>query len=184
MDQRIKASEEAMKGALIRLLQKKEPARITVVELCREAGVNRSTFYDRYGYMDGLVLAVLRDCVAYICLPEDVAAFFALEETGVPRSTILRYLKRFTENDIINIFCTCQKSELYRQLIIQIHVDLTLNHVYDPHRFYPTYFQNAGVINTVLQWMQDGQPIPLEELAEIIHQFSRSMSLNYPRLGK
>lgn len=45
-----------MDEALLLLLQKKDFEFITVKELCKKAGVNRSTFYLHYETMDDLLL--------------------------------------------------------------------------------------------------------------------------------
>ena len=47
MDRRIARGEQskaALKAAFLALFQTKEPETITVIELCKKAGVHRSTF--------------------------------------------------------------------------------------------------------------------------------------------
>ena len=48
-----------MDEALLLLLQKKDFEFITVKELCKKAGVNRSTFYLHYETMDDLLLETM-----------------------------------------------------------------------------------------------------------------------------
>ncbi len=45
---RSEASRQALRKALLALLEKQELSQITAAQLCREAGVNRSTFYAHY----------------------------------------------------------------------------------------------------------------------------------------
>lgn len=185
MDKRIVKSEQALKSAFIRLLENEEPDKISVIHLCEEANMNRSTFYERYGYMDALIYAVLKDCVEEICsLSEPIsepARQFILIEHGLDKRLIRRYLNNFIKNWIINRFCSCERSAGYCQQIIEIHVDITMNRVHNPHLFYPAYFQNTGVISMVLRWMKDEKPIPLEEMTEIVYQFSKAMYLDYQK---
>jgi len=47
-NQRIALTRKLLQEGLIRLLQKKELEYISVTELCREAGINRATFYNHY----------------------------------------------------------------------------------------------------------------------------------------
>lgn len=47
-DPRNAKTEAAIKGALLRLMQKKPSAQVGVAELAREAGVSRSTFYNHF----------------------------------------------------------------------------------------------------------------------------------------
>ncbi len=47
-DQRVLLTKRLLKEALIRLLKEKNIYKITIRELCDEAGINRSTFYKYY----------------------------------------------------------------------------------------------------------------------------------------
>ncbi len=47
-----------MTNRLLRLLEKKELAKINVTELCRESGINRATFYKNYGCPDDVLATV------------------------------------------------------------------------------------------------------------------------------
>lgn len=107
MDKRILKSEHAIKTAFLRLCRNKDPHRISVVDLCKEAKINRSTFYERYGYIDNLIY------------------------------------------------------------------DILLNEVKN--------FQNTGVFSMVLKWMKDQMPVSIDEMAEIIYQFSKAMFLDYKK---
>ncbi|MCC8090140.1 MAG: TetR/AcrR family transcriptional regulator, partial [Oscillospiraceae bacterium] len=48
-NQRVMLTKRLLKDALIRLLNGKSIDEISVTELCRESGINRSTFYHHYG---------------------------------------------------------------------------------------------------------------------------------------
>lgn len=48
MNQRVALTKRLLKEALLRLLEKKSLERISITELCREAGINRATFYRHY----------------------------------------------------------------------------------------------------------------------------------------
>jgi AcrR family transcriptional regulator len=47
--QRVRLTKQLLFEALIKLLEKKELRKISIVELCKAAGINRSTFYLHYG---------------------------------------------------------------------------------------------------------------------------------------
>lgn len=47
-NQRIALTKRLLQDGLLRLLEEKELERISVTELCREAGINRATFYNHY----------------------------------------------------------------------------------------------------------------------------------------
>lgn len=44
-NQRIAITKRLLKESLMRLLQEKELEKINITELCKDAGVNRATFY-------------------------------------------------------------------------------------------------------------------------------------------
>ncbi len=168
-------SRAALKKAFLELFQSKEPEEITVVELCRKAGLNRSTFYAHYDFMDMLVREVLRESVAEVFVGLETQWRLPLENGGVARSVIASYLSRFLNNPTVRRFCTCANSGNYRNLIIRAHVELTLDPVVDPIQYYTAYYHNAGIINFILEWLISGPPIPEETVIEIIHEFSKVM---------
>lgn len=55
MDKRNEKSKEAIRQALIRLSRAKPYSEISVRELCREAHVSRSTFYNNYRFFNDVV---------------------------------------------------------------------------------------------------------------------------------
>ena len=55
MDKRNEKSKEAIRQALIRLSRTKPYSEISVRELCREAHVSRSTFYNNYRFFNDVV---------------------------------------------------------------------------------------------------------------------------------
>ena len=56
MDKRIIKSKNKLNNTLLSLLEKKQLKDITVLELCTEAKINRTTFYKYYKDIDDLVL--------------------------------------------------------------------------------------------------------------------------------
>ena len=178
MDQRIARSERsrtALKRAFLELFQWKEPEEITVVELCQKAGVNRSTFYAHYDYMDKLIRDVLWERVALVFGSMETQWDLPLQNGGADRGVIAAYIHRFLNDPTLRRFCTCANSGNYRTLIIRAQVDITLGPTKDAATYYAAYFQNAGVLNLLLEWLNEGPSIPEESIVEIIHEFSKVM---------
>ena len=185
MDRRTVRSERSkatLKAAFLELFQTKEPEEITVVELCQKAGLNRSTFYAHYEYMHNLVQEVLWESVKKV-LEGHTSTQWDLpleEDGGVDRDYIISYMHRFLNDPTIQRFCRCKNSGNYRALVIRAHVVLTLGSSQDPVRYYAAYCHNACVLNFLLEWFNDGSPIPEETAAGIIHDFSRIMYKREP----
>ena len=178
MDQRKERknrSKALIKEAFLELLQIKEPDEITVVELCEKAGVNRSTFYAHYEYMDNLIREVLWESVKNVFVGFGPQWDLPLDDGGVERTYIDAYLRRFLSDPTVRRFCTCRNSENFRTLIIRAHVELSLGPSSTPLEYYYAYFHNAGVLNFLLEWLNNGSAIPKEDVVEIIHEYSKVM---------
>ena len=178
MDQRVARGEQskaAIKDAFIKLFRKKEPDEISVIDVCKKAGVNRSTFYAHFSNMNQLIRDVIRDNVALVCRGYDTQWNLPLEDGGVERSLVENYLTLFLDNPVLQRFCTCSNNSRYRELIIKAQVEFSLGPQNSPERYYRAFFQNAGVFNCVLEWLENGRPIPRDEIVEIIHQYSKAM---------
>lgn len=178
MDQRTARAERsktALKQAFLSLFQSKEPEAITVVELCQKAGLNRSTFYAHYGYMDDLIREVLWESVAAVLDGLGTQWNLPLEDGGVARNVIAAYLRRFLDDPTLQRFCTCANSGSYRSQIIRAHVELALGPSSDPIKYYAAYYHNAGILSFILEWFNNGMPIPGKNVVEIIHEFSKVM---------
>jgi Transcriptional regulator len=86
-----------IKKACIELLKKGPASKITIHELCEEAGVNRSTFYRYYTDIFDLCDKIEDDC--YNALTAEVGAF-EITQTNVFLCNILSTIK---ENPVFNM---------------------------------------------------------------------------------
>lgn len=66
MDRRVRKSQQAIKEALITLINKDGLDNITVSDLCKEADINRSTFYLHFKNMDELIEAIEEELANHI----------------------------------------------------------------------------------------------------------------------
>lgn len=48
-NQRVALTKKLLQQGMVKLIDKEDVAKITVLELCQQAGINRSTFYKHYG---------------------------------------------------------------------------------------------------------------------------------------
>ena len=172
---RTEKSKAKLKAAFISLIQTKEPESITVMELCGKACLNRSTFYANYGYMDALIQEIIRDRIEKVCIGTVVQWDLPLEDGGVDRGAIASYLARFLSDPILLHFCTCANSEKYRTLIIRLQVEINLGPAESPLKYYIAYCHNAGVMNLILEWLNNDKIISIDNIIEIIHEYSKAM---------
>ena len=74
-NQRIIITKRIFKEALVRILKKKTVDKVTVTELCKEAGINRATFYRHYSVPVDILTEIEEDITAgaaYNKLPSSV----------------------------------------------------------------------------------------------------------------
>ena len=178
MDRRAARAEHSrskFKAAFLELFQAKEPSEITVIELCQKAGLNRSTFYAHFGYMERFIRELLWEEVENVLKGYGPQWDLPLEDGGVDRNSIATYIRRLLSNTTVMRFCTCEESGNYRNLVIRAHVELTLGTSDDMTRYYTAYIHNAGVLSFLFEWFNSGLPMPEETAVEIIHEFSKVM---------
>lgn len=60
-NQRIAITKRLLKESLLRILKTKELDAVSVTELCREAGINRATFYRHYEIPRDVLMEIQRD---------------------------------------------------------------------------------------------------------------------------
>lgn len=60
-NQRIAITKRLLKESLLRLLYEKDLEKINITELCKDAGVNRATFYRHYAIPRDVLLEIQRD---------------------------------------------------------------------------------------------------------------------------
>ena len=173
-DPRTVFTETMIKKACIELLKKKPASKITINELCQEAGVNRSTFY-RY-YLD---IYDLCDKIEDDCFKELTAEVGLLEaeKTNIFLCNILSTIKEnpvFSMALMRNINSSKMVSriiEFYKTVIISFwkreHADISdteLNYIF------------AALIGSISQiigtWIQGGMKESYYEIVNVMNRLS------------
>ena len=160
-NKRRKESVDKMEKAFVQLLQTEELKNITVSDLCKETGLNRSTFYANF--IDIYDLAdKLREK-----LEREFSSLFADYDYFNERSGALKMFTHIKEN---RIFYTT-----YFKLCYDESRKIT---VYDPKRAetehidrnikYHIEFFRSGLNTIIKMWLADGCKESPEEMAEIL----------------
>jgi len=71
-DERIKTTRKKIESAFLRLKDGRSFKDISVADVCREAGVSRSTFYSRYGTMENLLASTIDSILSNLSFKEKV----------------------------------------------------------------------------------------------------------------
>jgi len=97
MDKRILKTKKKLTNTLLVLLSEKKIKDITVLELCKNANINRTTFYKYYKDIDDIVLKIeeslLMDLAKYI---DDIKRNYLISFTGRIIETISEHKETYT----------------------------------------------------------------------------------------
>lgn len=183
-----------MDKALIALLEKKDFAYVTVSEICKQAGVNRSTFYLHYETLGDLLGETTRylldDFLSYFPLDtQSIAARFRecdlsqlnfiTDEYLHPYLTYIRDHRRVFAVALSNV-SSFGFEGVYKQLYTHIFDPILARFQYPAeHRPYVMLFYMNGVNAIVTEWLKQGCKQSPEEVSAIIHEciFGRDHSL-------
>lgn len=98
MDKRIINTKKKLTNTLLALIKEKKLKDITVLELCKEANINRTTFYKYYKDVDDLVLKIeeslLLDLEKHI---SDIKRNYLISFTGKIIETIASHKEIYTK---------------------------------------------------------------------------------------
>lgn len=162
-NKRRRESQEKIEKAFIELLQTRELKEITVSDIIKMTGLNRSTFYANY--LDIFDLAdKMRET-----LERDFSNLFAEYDYFNERSGAVKMFRHIKENQIF-----------YKTYFKLCYDDKHLISVYDPKRaeleqinsnikYHIEFFRN-GLNAIIKMWLADGCQESPEEMAEVLKQ--------------
>ena len=128
-NQRIVITKRLLHEALIRILNKKELSKVTITELCQEAGVNRVTFYRHYETPHDVLMEMERDMMLELkskqTLPrtqDEVRLYMEqLCDFLDDRIDIIRIMvQNNTDNDFLTLFKDLYRSSFHDSRIQNI----------------------------------------------------------------
>ena len=161
-NKRKKESMERIEKIFIELLQTKVLNEISVSDICKRAGLNRTTFYANYPDIYGLADAI-RDK-----LEVAVSDLYRDEIT-----------QGFNSNDYLKLFRHIQENQIFYQTYFKLGYDnkyriisydtgLAKMHFQNKHIEYHMEFFKAGITQIIKMWLKNGCKESPEEMFEII----------------
>lgn len=170
-------------NALLLLLEKKSFEYITISEICKEAGVNRSTFYLHYentcDLLDETTRYVMDKFISYF--PMDTQAVTVKftecdisELNFVTEKYLSPYLSFISENKRVFLAVLSQPTTFKFESIFQRLYDNIFNPILDRFQYpsderkYVIMFYLNGLTAIVTEWLQTDCKKSVEELGEII----------------
>ena len=167
-NKRKKESMDRIEKVFIELLQTKELDEISVSDICKRAGLNRTTFYANYTDIYGLADAI-RDK-----LENEVSDLYREEVT-----------QGFNSNDYLKLFRHIKDKQIFYKTYFKLgydnnykifRYDTALAHKHFQNKFieYHMEFFKAGITQIIKIWLNGGCKESPEDMFEIIKsEYSR-----------
>lgn len=164
------ATRKTFVDAFCSLYQHNSIEKITVQEIVRKAGYNRSTFYqyfkdanDLLVYLEDEIIGDLKEKVDTNLGRIDFADSFIRSFSDLPEETAT-YAAVLLANP--NSTKVAQRAKTAMMPIILRHFNISEN---DEKAIYVLEFYLAGVISIATHWLCDGRKVPASEVGRLIH---------------
>lgn len=161
-NKRKKESIERIEKVFIEMIQTKALSEISVSDICKRAGLNRTTFYTNYTDIYGLADAIRNN------LEREVSDLYKEEVT-----------QGFNSNDYLKLFRHIQDNQIFYQTYFKLGYDNNYKIISYDTNLAQTHFQNkfieyhmeffkAGITQIIKLWLQNGCKETPEDMFEII----------------
>lgn len=136
MDRRIKRTRTAVFNAMLDLMVEKDTKKITVMELCKRADINKSTFYLHYKSMDECLQACFKAVTDGIVSISKSIIYDEIKENPLPFITKLLdevelqldYLIKFKNSNISGPSIKILKDSLFASICENNNIDVNENY--------------------------------------------------------
>lgn len=164
-NEQYKSNEKIILDVFTKLLEEKDIQKITVKEICEDAHINRSTFYnhfeDVYGVLEKMWL-IHEDNMAYI---------FRKSHSSSKRENIRLILLYIKENELF--YRVSFHSPIFSKMSAGFE-DMFKHH--EMERFnlkeqYKMEFVKQGMLSTIAYWLDLDCNLDIEELLDVIDEY-------------
>lgn len=171
-DRRVRKTKKALRESFFELLERKTINQITVTELTNNADVNRSTFYLYYNDVFDM-MEKIQDEIYEVFLESVVKSTSEFSDS----EDVFRYCVKFLEfckenysicNFVVRNDCNNQLAERIRKAVCEVVPNSAKYFDSRDPRYYLTTFALSGMLNVIIEWMNDGMKIPSEDMAKFL----------------
>lgn len=172
-NQRIELTKRLLKEALLKLMSQKSIQKISVSELCRTAGINRSTFYNHYGSQFEVLREMEMDMISDLENMWDGVYAAKISAFNKRIEMLCAYIKdnrdftsiAFSNSDINSEFVTLLFGSVRLQSINEILISKEDDNY--KRELMKTYFL-YGTYHMIRRWALDDFPISPAEMSETV----------------
>ena len=170
-NRRIKISKRMMKEALIDLLDEKPLEKITVTEICKNADVNRSTFYAYYEDIRALMLEIEDEVLEYVTIYAENFNDYSDKRMLEIFEEFFDYVKENAK--VFRVLVVRHDNRSFNRRMLDTIMEkykMSLEYRADMPTKYTYIYSVSGVIGIMGEWIDSGFSIPSGKLAEMVWQ--------------
>jgi len=161
-NKRKKESQKKIERIFLNLIQTREIEEISVTDICKEAQLNRTTFYSNY-----IDIYDLADKIRERLEKEVLELYKDQHENRYNDNDFLKLFKHIKENQIF--YRTYFKLGFDKNAVIEIYdYDLAKKYYGDKHIDFHIEFFKAGLNAIIKKWLNNGCKETPEEMFDII----------------
>ncbi|CAH0345994.1 TetR/AcrR family transcriptional regulator [Bacillus sp. CECT 9360] len=193
IDRRIFKSKQALKGAIISLMQKKDFKKISITDIVHLADLNRGTFYKHYQYkeelLEEIIDDVITDLIAAYREPYNGSDIF--EVSKLTSSTIKVFEHVEKHSNFYTLIVQSNTLSGFQNKISNVLKELTLQDLIDDlpnpeinrelHASYHAY----AILGMIIEWINNGfsyRPSYMAEQLLVIIKNSKANAVYKPNI--
>lgn len=171
-NQRIILTKRLLKEGLVRLLETKELDKISVSELCKEAGINRATFYRHYETPKQVLLELEMDFISK--MEQNISYPSSKKEVKKSMEEFCTYL--YEHSSTVKLLLRSNSTMDFIQLLSKLSEEMLKHNMLHPElnsldpdslKLLTTYFGGGGYF-LLRCWLLEDIRKPPKEIAALI----------------
>lgn len=164
-NEQYKSNERVILDVFTRLLEEKNIEKITVKEICEEAHINRSTFYNHFEDVYGVLKKM------WMIHEENMIYIFRQSHSSSKRENLRMILEYIKGNELF--YRVSFHSPLYSKMVTGFE-DVFKHHEMDSFNLKEQYkieFIKQGMLSTIAYWLDSDCNLSIDDLLDVIDTF-------------
>lgn len=187
IDNRVRYTKMVLQQAMLKILKKKHVDKVTVKELCEEAGINRGTFYLHYDVPND----VLRE-IEQQFIDEQMSFFSPYNNEGYEKGCLVEIFSGILRNR--ELCAVIMGKNGNPRFLERIQEMIRANVIQSLCSVYPDYktddlnfvfdFVFAGSMKLILRWIEDDKGLTVDDLVSRLDRLGYHCNLAIKEFSK
>lgn len=164
-NEQYKSNEKIILDVFTKLLEEKDIQKITVKEICEDAHINRSTFYNHFEDVYGVLEKM------WLIHAKNLGYIFRKSHSSSKRENMKAILLNIKENELF--YRVSFYSPIFSKMSVSFE-NLLKHHEmdsYDLKEQYKMEFIKQGMLSTIAYWLDSDCNLSIDELLDVIDEY-------------